>query len=105
MRDAETYRLFNACMDFAKRVAGSLQAAITGESIQNQAFKNLLLEKGLITEEEFTKAVGKVIEDINSGKMEEKIKKEIEEKQKKTELLKPTQTEVNTVENTKNEQK
>jgi hypothetical protein len=92
MRDETVYALFNQLKNVIESMQVGISTALTGEAIQNEALKNILMKKELLTEEEWVKTIGEVIQKFNN--------KSIEQEQK-SELIKPSVDEVAKVEASK----
>jgi hypothetical protein len=76
MRDTTIHGYFQNLVKYIQQVEQSARLGITGEAVRAQAFQQLLIKKGLITEEELTAEVGEVIRKANEVKPEEVAKTE-----------------------------
>jgi hypothetical protein len=96
VRDGEIYSLFNQLKNALESMQVGVSTALTGEAIQNEALKSILIKKELLTEEEWVKTIGEVIQKFNNKTTDQK-----------SELIKPSVDEVAKVEASKdlNEQK
>jgi hypothetical protein len=94
MRDETIIHGFQNLQKMIAHLAQGMQLSQSGEAIGNQALRDLLIEKGLITEVELTQQIGKTIAKINT-------QIEAEQAKKASELIKPTTEQVQAVEQTK----
>lgn len=94
MRDVTIIEEFKRVQNLISYIAQQFRLALTGESLQNETIKKILIDKGITTEEDFTKALGEVIQKHNS-------KPAPAEEEKKPEIATPTPDQVNAVEQSK----
>lgn len=89
---AEFQRLGKAVESMYKMITSimqHMQLGFSGNALHEEALKSILMKKGIITETEFKQALGEEIRKANEATAEAQ-KKEKENKDKKTELVKPT---------------
>ena len=91
MRDDVVYGMVNELRKMITQTNISVRTALTGEALQNEALKRVLIKKNLLTETEWTQIVGEVIQELNA-QPDPEVKKE---------LVTPTATDVANVEATK----
>lgn len=89
-RDQTTLGMLQNLANYIQQVEQSARLGITGESVRAQAFQDLLIKKGLITEAELTESIGEVIRKLNEPKPEAEAPK--------VELTTPTPEQVQAVE-------
>jgi len=92
VRDDTIYAMFNQLKSVLESMQLGISTALTGEVIQNEALKSILMQKGLLTEEEWVKTVGEVIQKFNNKTADQ---------EQKPELIKPSVEEVAKVEASK----
>ena len=68
MREGTIMQYFNNLAKYIQQVEQSARLGITGEAVRAQAFQNLLIRKGICTEEELTAEIGEVIKKANEPK-------------------------------------
>ena len=68
MRDGTIHQYFENVVKYIQQVEQSARLGITGEAVRAQAFQQLLIKKGLITEAELTTEIGEVIKKANEPK-------------------------------------
>jgi hypothetical protein len=93
MRDSTIDQYFRNVVKYIQQVEQSARLGITGEAVRAEALTQLLLSKGIFTQEEMTAAVGEVIRKANEPKPEEAAAAEAP----KTELALPTTEQVQEV--------
>ena len=71
MRDGTIHQYLQNVVKYIQQVEQSARLGITGEAVRAQAFQQLLIKKGLITEAELTAEIGEVIKKANEPKPEE----------------------------------
>lgn len=71
MRETTIHQYFQNLAKYIQQVEQSARLGITGEAVRAQAFQQLLIKKGLITEAELTTEIGAVIQKANEPKPEE----------------------------------
>ena len=90
MRDGTIHQYFENVVKYMQQVEQSARLGITGEAVRGQAFQQLLIKKGLITEAELTEAIGEVIRKANEPQPQAEVPK--------VELTTPTAEQVAAVE-------
>jgi hypothetical protein len=93
MRDTTIHGYLQNLVRYIQQVEQSARLGITGESVRAQAFQQLLIKKGLITEAELTTEIGEVIRKANEPKPEEHKAEEAP----KVELTTPTPEQINII--------
>lgn len=68
MRDGTIHSYFENVVKYIQQVEQSARLGITGEAVRAEALTQLLLQKGIFTQEEMTIAVGEVIKKANEAK-------------------------------------
>jgi hypothetical protein len=91
MRDGTIHGYMQNIVKYIQQVEQSARLGITGEAVRAEALTQLLLSKGIFTQEEMTTAIGEVIKKANEPKQEEAVKTE---EAPKVELATPTAEEV-----------
>jgi hypothetical protein len=71
MKEATIYGMVQYLDKKINQLEQSVRLGLTGEVIRAQAFQQLLIKKGLITEAELTEEIGVVIKKANEPKQEE----------------------------------
>lgn len=69
-RDSTTLSMYQNLVQYVQQIEQSARLGITGEAVRAQAFQQLLIKKGLITEAELTAEIGEVIKKANEVKPE-----------------------------------
>lgn len=75
MRETTIHQYFQNLAKYIQQVEQSARLGITGEAVRAQAFQQLLIKKGLITEAELTAEIGAVIQKANEPKPEDETPK------------------------------
>lgn len=94
MRDTTIHGYLQNIVKYVQQVEQSARLGITGEAVRAQAFQQLLIKKGLITEAELTEEIGNVIKKANEPKVEEPKAEEAP----KVEIVTPTTEQVQAIE-------
>lgn len=71
MKETTLFGHLQSLARYIQQVEQSARLGITGEAVRGQAFQQLLIKKGLITEDELTESIGEVIRKANEPKPEE----------------------------------
>jgi hypothetical protein len=98
MREQTIINEFKALWGALQNGINGLKIHMTGEALRSLALQNALIAKGVITQEELTKALSEEIQKMNSA-AEEAAKAKAEPKA--PELILPTTAQVAAVEETK----
>lgn len=92
MRDAEIYAKFNQVNQALEAIFMHMKMGLTNEAIQLEAIKRILKEKTNMTDDDFVKALGAVVQEANAKAAEET------EKPKTAELIQPTPADIAKIE-------
>lgn len=102
MREATIINEFKALWGALQNGINGLKIHMTGEALRSLALQNALIAKGVITQEELTKALSEEIQKMNSAAEDAaKAKAEADAKPKAPELILPTTAQVAAVQDTK----
>ncbi len=77
MRDNTIYGMYQGVVNYVQKLEQSVRLGLTGEAVRAEALIQLLMKKGIFTQEELTEAMGAVIKKANEPKPEETPKVEI----------------------------
>lgn len=91
MRDAEIYARFNQVNQALEAIFMHMKMGLTNEAIQLEAIKRVLKEKANMTDDDFVKALGAVVQEANAKQAEEADKA-------KAELIQPTPADIAKIE-------
>jgi hypothetical protein len=75
MRDTTIHGYLTNIVKYVQQVENSAKLGITGEAVRNAALQELLIKKGLITEQELTESIGNIIRKANEPQKQEEAPK------------------------------
>jgi len=88
MRDQTVYGMYQNLLKYVQQIEQSVRLGLTGEAVRAEALTQLLLSKGIFTQEELNSAIGEVIRKANEPKPEAEVETP------KVELTTPTPDQV-----------